>query len=262
MIKNELGQMNKLTRNEIKRVMSYFDKCLSAFKFKTSVHVVMVSQESYDEALKSVPESDRHYILRMYTIDTKNKSSYFVLNSDEPSLNYINSIDEQFDGDYFFDRLASQMKKLFGTFSGHKRMNLDLDGDSTGDNMYHLDYVLPRGSNSVCVVLFEITNEKGEPCANLSAFLPIEVAKVIGGTDIYKERTSMEKAIECAKIPVDITVGHVALTIDELRAIGSGSLIDLGVDSGALLDISVGGKVVASGEVVDDNGRLKIRVVC
>lgn len=260
MIKNELGQMNKLTRNEIKKVMSYFDKCLSTFKFKTSVHVVMVSQESYDEALKSVPESDKHYIIRMYTLDTKNKSSYFVLNSDEQSLAYLDSINTQFE-EGFFDALSFQMRKWFSTFSGHRLASLELDGDSTGDNMYHLDYVLPRGSNSVCVVLFEITNEKGEPCANLSAFLPIEVAKMIGGTNVYKEKASMEEAISCARIPVDITVGHVAMTIDELRNIGSGSLIDLGVDSGALLDISVGGKVVASGEVVDDNGRLKIRVI-
>ena len=261
MIKNELGQMNKLTRNEIKRVMSYFDKCLSVFKFKTSVHVVMVSQESYDEALKAVPESDKHYIIKMLVSETEKKWSYCVLNSDEESLDYLDGINNKFEG-AFFDCFAFQMRKWFSSCLKQNEISLELDGDSTGDNMYHLDYVLPRGSNSVCVVLFEITNEKGEPCANLSAFLPIEVAKIIGGTNIYEERISMEKAIECAKIPVDITVGHVALTIDELKNLSSGDLIDLGVDSGALLDISVGGKVVASGEVVDDNGRLKVRVIC
>lgn len=261
MIKNELGQMNKLTRNEVKKVMSYFDKCLSTFNFPTTVHVAMVCQESYDDALKVVPEADKHYIIKMYVSENENKPSYCVLNSDERSLAYIDSINNKFEGG-FFDCFSFQMKKWFSTFSGQREIDLELNGDSTGDNMYHLDYVMPRGSNSVCVVLFEVMNENGEPCANLSAFLPIEVAKIIGGTNVYKERVNMDKAISCARIPVDITVGHVAMTIEELKNLGNGDLIDLGIDSGSLLDISVNGNVVASGEVIDDNGRLKVRVIC
>ena len=63
-------------------------------------------------------------------------------------------------------------------------------------------------------------------------------------------------------IPVvmSLEVGSTELTVNELLAMGSGSVIELNRHTGDPLDVKVNGKLVGRGEVVESNGRYGIRL--
>jgi len=64
-------------------------------------------------------------------------------------------------------------------------------------------------------------------------------------------------------VPLQIAVelGRVSVTAEELVSLHVGRIFDLGKPPSAQVDLSVNGKVVARGELVEIEGQLGVRIV-
>ena len=78
-----------------------------------------------------------------------------------------------------------------------------------------------------------------------------EGADVAAGQDLLSD-VPMQLAIELARVPV---------TAEEIVALKVGHVIDLAKGAGAPVDLSVNGKIVARGELVEVDGNLGVRIV-
>ena len=58
-----------------------------------------------------------------------------------------------------------------------------------------------------------------------------------------------------------VELGRVPITAEEVVSLKAGQVIDLGRVPGEPLDLSVGGKIVARGELVEIEGNLGVRVL-
>ena len=79
-----------------------------------------------------------------------------------------------------------------------------------------------------------------------------------------KERHSKsptDELLEDLQLDAVVQVAQVSLQAQDLVAMGPGSVVELDRPVGGVMDLKVGGKLVARGELVDIEGTLGFRVL-
>jgi flagellar motor switch protein FliN/FliY len=70
----------------------------------------------------------------------------------------------------------------------------------------------------------------------------------------------MSSKLAGVKIPVEVVLGSTSITLDEMRSLGAGTIIELESIAGEPVQLRAGGAVIAHGEVVVIDESFGIRV--
>lgn len=72
-----------------------------------------------------------------------------------------------------------------------------------------------------------------------------------------------QTVMDQATIPVSVMLGETSLTLEDIKRMGEGSILELDKTVDQLMDIYAGGVIIARGEVVtiDDNFGIRITEV-
>lgn len=68
-------------------------------------------------------------------------------------------------------------------------------------------------------------------------------------------------ALSEVSLPVEVRVGKTEMTLRELRECDAGTVLSLGTGTDELVDLFIGGQMVARGELVAVDAELGIRIV-
>ncbi len=71
----------------------------------------------------------------------------------------------------------------------------------------------------------------------------------LGGSEEASEKQNLDLLLD-VPIPVTVEVGRTTMTLDEILALGPGSIVSLDKKAEEPVDLRVNGKLVARGEVV------------
>ncbi len=99
-------------------------------------------------------------------------------------------------------------------------------------------------------------NAPGAP-AQPVAFAPIGEA---GGDGASGDGGANLELILDISVPITVEVGRTTMQIEEILALGPGSVVELDKLAGEPLDVLVNGKPIARGEVVMVNDSLGVRI--
>ena len=72
---------------------------------------------------------------------------------------------------------------------------------------------------------------------------------------------SSESVLASVEIPIVVELARLKYTLDELAATREGQVIEVKKAQPDLVDLSVDGKVIASGKLVDIDGKLGVRII-
>ena len=70
-----------------------------------------------------------------------------------------------------------------------------------------------------------------------------------------------EGVLASVEIPIVIEFARLKYTLDEMAGISEGQIIELKKSQPDLVDLSIDGRVVASGKLVDIEGKLGVRII-
>ncbi len=90
---------------------------------------------------------------------------------------------------------------------------------------------------------------------------PEEETKSEPDIDIDVELDATQLILEASTLPLEVQLGSVEMTVEQLLRLRPGQLIGLNRSPRDLVSLAVGGRVVAEGELVEFDGRLGVRVV-
>ena len=79
--------------------------------------------------------------------------------------------------------------------------------------------------------------------------------------DEAQSETGGEGVLASIEIPIVIELARLKYTLDEMAGVREGQIIELKKSQPDLVDLSVDGKVIASGKLVDIEGKLGVRIL-
>jgi len=132
------------------------------------------------------------------------------------------------------------------------------NGDPTGKAEIHGD-VLRRGVIGVSLVCAEDAICK----LNVESLYQEGLKAMTDATKKAEEAQSEagEGVLASIEIPIVVEFARLKYTLDEMAAIREGQIIELKKSQPDLVDLSVDGKVIASGKLVDIEGKLGVRIL-
>jgi type III secretion system YscQ/HrcQ family protein len=132
------------------------------------------------------------------------------------------------------------------------------NGDPTGKAEIHGD-VLRRGVIGVSLVCAEDAICK----LNVESLYQEGLKAMTDATKKEEESQSEagEGVLASVEIPIVIEFARLKYTLDEMAGIREGQIIELKKSQPDLVDLSVDGKVIASGKLVDIEGKLGVRIL-
>lgn len=86
--------------------------------------------------------------------------------------------------------------------------------------------------------------------AEFQPLTPGHKATVVGGIDLLMD----------VNLPVTVEIGRTSMLVKDILNLGEGSVIETEKPTSDLVDVIVGGKLFARGEVVVLNGRFGVRI--
>ena len=91
------------------------------------------------------------------------------------------------------------------------------------------------------------------------------MANDIGGQQPKQQASSSEShlapLLAGITVPVTVVVGHGQIPLRTLLDLAPGAVLELDCNVGDPVEISVGGQIIAHGELVSINGQLGVRVI-
>jgi type III secretion protein Q len=80
-------------------------------------------------------------------------------------------------------------------------------------------------------------------------------------TELFTDDDAANDALDALQIKLDFTAGHSVMSLEQLRTLAVGSVIELAMPARPTVDILANGRRIGSGELIDVAGELAVEIV-
>ena len=253
--KNFTNEIRKKTR----RICLFRTACVDQLNYQDfrllipSPSVMFLAKYNFGQFLVQIDQNILFPMLGLTCKDEKEiQENYrFYESSDPKSKKFIKKIQKP-----FLSILKKTLTKELDKFSDFKCniKNWKLEKNIIGTNLNFENLLLPN--DMVCLVTIDsVFNGIGM----ITVCIPCrEIIKIINearGKQMESKKSIDINLVQGTKVPVEVVLGGTNISLNDVSALGEGSIIELDKNALSPVDIKVNGKIVGHGEVVviDDN---------
>jgi pSer/pThr/pTyr-binding forkhead associated (FHA) protein/flagellar motor switch/type III secretory pathway protein FliN len=109
-----------------------------------------------------------------------------------------------------------------------------------------------------------VCNDKGSCSITVQSFYQEGLTSMTEAnkkTDAPQEKAAAPDVVANLEIPINVEFARLSFTLEELSSLKEGQIIELEKSQPELVDLSVEGKIIANGKLVDVEGKLGVRLL-